>query len=284
MESQSLESVAIFALLIWIRARIENPDTTLPDVEHMLAKYPSPSLLSLLLLRELYGRIVPAPDWCLLFSDNAPSDLEADDFFQKYARNFLPPMYMNTAGNITRRTGEPFTKQWAWEWHGLLNGTGTEPDARVMDHWGRPDSEHYIAVDFKLSEIYRSAYLRALAWAICHDVLPENHALILAARCCPIDIAVWRVHGVARPAWWPKVPSLTGTVDITAAHVMLELETLWEHQASGDNDWIPVQASGRVGGGASPVELEIYGLFQRCIGPSIPTAAEVAEWYRATDY
>lgn len=284
MESQTLESVAIFALLIWIRARIENTDTTLPDVEQMLAKYPRPSLLSLLLLRELYGQSVQAPDWCVLFSGDAPSDFEADDFFQKYARNFLPPVYKDTADNITRRTGEPFTKQWAWEWHRLLDATATEPDARVMDCRGRPDSEHYITVDFRLSEIYRSAYLRALAWAICSEVLPENHALILAARCCPVDLALWQVRARARPAWWPRIPSMTGTVDTTAARAMQELETLWEHQASGDNDWIPVQASGRVGGGTSPLELEIYGLFQRCMGPLIPTAAEVAEWYRATDY
>lgn len=280
MGSQRLESVPIFALLIWIRARIENPETTLPSLEEMLATFPCPSVVSWLLLRELYGPNVPRPDWCTMFSSDVPPDFQADPFFQRYVRNFLPPVYMDTAESVTQRTWSSFVKQWAWEWHQLLTAMGIEPDARVLDFTGRLDSEHYIVVDYNLSEVYRSTYLRTLAWAIGHGVITQGDAELLAAKCCPLDIAIWQTDPGAPPGWWPHIPSSMGEIDTSAAHIMQQLQLLWEGATSGDDEWVMAEASGLVRGGTLPYNLEVYGLFQHCTGPVAPDLKEVIEWCR----
>jgi len=280
LASQKLESVAIFALLVWIRARIENPGISLPPLSTMTTTFPKPSVLSWMLLKEIYGQSVPTPDWSKVSSDDAPPDFCSDRFFHKYVENFLPPAYLIVAQGVERRTGVPFIGQWAWEWHRLHESIGLKPNSDVLREWGYSESGHYMAIDFALSEVYRSAYLRTLAWTVEYNKLSQDDVQNLAIKTCPVDIALWQYNPGHRPEWWPSIACSDSKIDNTAAQLSQCLGSLWKKGSPDQEAWVIAEASGLALGGNVPLDLEIYGVFQRCEGPDSPDMKEVLEWCR----
>ena len=280
MNQQRLESIAIFALLIWIRARAENAGIELPNPETIGSSFPRHSLVSWLLLQDVYGPDCPEPDWKCTFSEGLRRDFTPDPFFLKHAIHFVPPVYAENANQIAREKGIPFVSQWAWEWSGLVQDLSIIPDGHVLRSRGDADSDLHVCYDFRLSEIYRSAYLRTLSWAMHHRFLDREEALMHAVGCCPIDVGLWGIPPGHLPAWWPTVSEPGDTIDETVGRVMERLKTLFHEQTLSEDGCSLVEASGLIQGKNVHVELEIYGVFQKCLGPREPEIAEVVQDFR----
>jgi len=280
IKEQMLESLVGIGLLIYLRARLLDSNLRISAVEELLSALHRPSVLSWMLINELAPSRVHSPNWTALNSGSAPGDFEPAPFFIRYSRNFLPSKYTDLAERIEETRDIPFIRQWAFEWHKILERIGKKPSLGPMDFTGMENSDHYVVIDFELSEVYRSAYLRALAWAIMLGVLSETDAQFLAIIACPIDLGLWRLKPTSRPAWWPTPHEPEGKIDTVPAQIGRQIELLWDKQRAERDDWIIGGASGRVHEGATIYDLEIFGFFQICLGALAPNPEELADWYR----
>jgi hypothetical protein len=279
-EAQHLESVVILAPLIWIRSTFSNSSIELPDPEYVSKSFPRPSPLSWLLMKELYGSDFPPPGWASTFSKGLRRDFEPDPVFLRYAAYFLSHSYVDEAEKITKTTRSPFINQWAWEWSRLTKELSVIPDLNMLEARGQPDSFYYMCYDFKLSEIYRSAYLRALSWAVFNGLMSQGEAEMHATKCCPIDVGLWRLTSGRTPEWWPGIEKSDNTIDDGVGLVIEQLKNLFHQQTHEADNWSLTQANGLVDGKNVHVELEIYGVFQRCVGPTVPDLREVLDGFR----
>ena len=203
--SQQLESVAVKGILVLLRARILDQTYHGPSLKYLLKIFPKQSLLSWLLFDAYNPQINEPLPTSLINSGKPPSDFLPDPFFEKYITNFLPPIYDHLAKQIEQRTSFPFRLQWAFEWKSIVNNYGIIPSTGSMNHfWGAEHSGiRYSPIDTEMSEVYRSAYLRVLAYAVQYGYM-EEAALLLAAKACPIDLELWKMPPQKRPSWWPN--------------------------------------------------------------------------------
>lgn len=278
MSSQRLESVCALGLLPLLRARIDRPDSQLPSLPQLQTAIAKPSLLSTLLLSELAAGNGELLSPSLEHSGETPSDFDVDPFFEKYVKTFVPPYYDYLAGLIEENEVIAFRRHWAFEWKGLVDETSVELTDRTLYFWfgSRDEKERVAATDTKLSEIYRSAFLRSLAWAVATEKLNLNGALLFAAQTCPVNLDLWKLKVNEKPDWFPRVEEPTGTIDTIPAQIWHQVEELWKGQLS--SEWRILETSGMVLEGESIYDLQIQGLFQKSHGPAIPNLENVFNW------
>jgi hypothetical protein len=277
---QRLESVAALGLLPFLRARAQSQTYSIPLAE-LVNALRAPSILAWLLLNEAGSRHSLPFEAACRHAETAPSGFTPDPFFAKYVRYFLPPSYADLVRSLEAREGLSLYRQWTFEWQCLLKDLGLVPTRDEVDEWYRylPGKEHYLGVDTRLAEVYRSAFLRALAWAATQGAAP-GVVQLLAAHACPVDLDLWAVAPQPRPTWWPRISQPTGQIDTTPAEIWQQVEALWEEYRTGIQGSTIAAASGAVYHQEIMYDLEILGLFQACRGPATPELAAIAAWYR----
>src|SRR5207245_1790215 len=136
-----------------------------------------------------------------------------------------------------------------------------------------------------MSEAYRSAFLRTLAWAVVDRGIPQGEALFLAARACPVDLELWPLRPSRRPAWWPHSHKANASIDVGPGEIWEQIALLWEKQRKAQpwgadeamgGDWMLASGNGLITWGEHSYMLEIFGGFQKCLGPKVPDIYEVA--------
>ena len=277
---QRLESIAVIGILPFLRAQMQNDEYRVPSAELMQAIH-APSILSWLLLNEFaLGQNLPLVDACR-HKETAPTNFSPEPFFATYVNNFLPPAYTDYVSTIEQYERISLYRQWVFEWSSLLTELGIIPNRDELDDWHRllPGNEHYAGTDTILSEVYRSAFLRALAWAKDQGVRSEV-VQFFAVRTCPIDLGLWRVLPQPKPLWWPQIGPSMGLVDTRTAHIWQQTQLLWEqtHRKLNNGTTI-VAASGIIHYQEVIYNLEIFGIFQRSLGPEVPELEDIVTWY-----
>ena len=167
LKKQDLESVVCNGVLAVVRAKMLEPAYSTPDSERISRAINKPSLLSWMLLRTLYPEFEDLPEISTWYSGDAPENFAVEAFFDKYATAFLLPVYYDFwVPTIERKTRLPFRRQWAREWQRAVGETQISVSTLPLDFWlrRREGEFQYAGADMKMSEVYRSAYLRALAW------------------------------------------------------------------------------------------------------------------------
>jgi hypothetical protein len=230
-----------------------------------------------MLLEELERAEPEALDLSRLHSRDAPDEFTPSQFFDKYKTAFVPPMYAFRARRIESRTLNALTRQWAFEYQCILEEIGLRESEDGLRFRGRQHEEHYGAFNSILSEVYRSGYLRALAWAVTRGHTTEAVARELAAEACPVNIDLWRVRLSSTPPWWPRPQEPAGEIDTVAAEIWRVVRAAWEVQREATAPRIAARAGGRVHEGRVVYDLEIFGAFQRAVGSLEPEAADVTE-------
>jgi hypothetical protein len=262
---QNLESTAALGVLVFCRLADQHPDR-LPPSGVLDQSVRRPSLLSFALLQFLFPDNAMKPDWSKCHSGLAPSTFEVPGFFDKYRTNFLPSIYSRWMEEVQNGSLSPMFWQWAFEWAQLISEGRHKPSARVFDFGMRmPNSK--IIVDFPLSEVYRSAYLRTLAWAVSNGRLSESAACYLALEACPVDLGLWRVKPGIKPTWWPTPEASVGNIDTVPARVWAALSSLWDQKDQVFEGKTLLAAGGRVFQGSTIYDLSIRAMFQVARGP-----------------
>jgi hypothetical protein len=280
MRSQRLESVNALGLVTLLRARLDNSDFGLPSFEELVAAVVKPSLLSALLFHELAPHEPDQVPHSIEYSGETPNDFSADPFFGKHVKKFLAPYFDFLAGLIEEGEVIAFRRHWAFEWKRLIDETGVKLTDRTLYFWfgSSADEDRVPSTDTKLSEIYRSAFLRALAWAVSTDRLSPSAAMLFAAEACPVNLDLWNIKTSQKPVWFPIAEESIGTIDVVPGEIWPLVEQLWTDQLNNSSEWRIAETSGIVVDGESVYDLEIYGLFQKSHGSSEPRLEQVVAW------
>lgn len=281
MKSQGLESVAIIGLLILLHAKESDPTFSVPAEEEVLSNLSCPSALSWILLADLLPNLKGNVDWISLNSGSAPDDFNPSPMFLKYPRTALPAIYASHADDL-EGYGIPFWKHWAYEWENILHRI--KKTARIDSFYHFWDvgqgAEHCNVFDIPLSEVYRSSYLRTIAWAAMSHFISPDHARSMASDTCPLTLRLWHVKPGRKPDFWPHIHESEGLVDTVAPEIWSEIGRLYESQRVDPTEMVVSTALGRIHEGKMIYDLEIYGVFQGCLGPAAPKLEEVADWCR----
>jgi hypothetical protein len=277
-DEQTMESLCVFPLLIFIRAKEENNQFELPLRSDIEKQIKAPSFLSWMLLNELYRESVPEFTMNNLYSENILEKSQEDEFFSKYARGFLPPIYMDMAEEIQRKAQVPFIEQWKGEWRKIVKNQEIEISTEPNNYRGREDEKHLVAFDTRMSEAYRSAYLRALAWAVDIHNMTIKDACLLATKTCPVDLELWHLHPSSVPAWFPSISTSSGTIDTSLGQIWSSIENLWNKRFEIQKDSVLAQCGGLIISKDSYINLEIFGIFQKIVGSISPNLREIIDW------
>jgi len=281
---QDVETLPVYGLLIIAKAKMINPKFSLPRYEDIEGTVKKKSLLAWSIISDLYeDNDIPISKY-LVYSEDTKFVKSDEEYFQKYIRSFVPPIYDYWASQIENKEKYGFKKHWYFEWQNIVNHNREKLSLDGIDYWTRlsVDKERYYSVDFPMSEIYVSAYLRTLAWSLASELLTMDAALFFVSQTCPVDLDLWNVNISLRPKWWPKLRISENTIDQSIAQVFEKVEDLWERQSMINNNGklLIGHASGKVMSGNSHGELEIFGIFQKTIGPRKPVLREIVDWCR----
>src|SRR5262249_54648659 len=229
-----------------------------------------PSLLSWLILGHQFpGEDLPIVESCI-HSGSAPDHFSQEPLFKKYVRAYLPRFHDDLATSIDRRL-PTFRRQWEYESR-MVAHPSRRPSDDDLDFWfrGQRGEGPYTAADLYFSEVYRSAYLRTLAWAVSAGLMLPGEALSIAAKVSPVNVDLWRLNPSSEPAWWPSVEESSVGLDTAAPKIWTQIEQLWSIESTSSSEWRIAESTGIVRVGKATYNLEIFGAFQRFLGGAEP--------------
>jgi hypothetical protein len=286
IKSQTTESECGLGLLALLRATDDaGRNSSLVELGIRLA-IPFPSLQSALFLAELEGNAHTEIDMSRWHSGEPPAGFVPSEFFHNYRTSYVPPIYDYLAEFLEVEARIDFRRQWAYEWKMVLDRKPIKQTPNAVQFWisSRRREGALLAMDSPMSEVYRSAYLRALAWAADCGKVEIRVVRDLAAETIPIDLDLWTVISTSRPEWWPVVNEIGGEKDLdtSPAQIWPLVDDLWASQNAGNcrwgADWSLAFADGRVHFGKSVYDLSIHGFFHKRIRSDDPETNEVFEW------
>lgn len=164
--------------------------------------------------------------WEKYHSGNPPMDYKPEKYFLKNNRSYLPLVYYHDLKDIEDNTNIPILKQWAYECDFIFERTGIAKYTIPRAFLGYTEASKHEVFDIPQSEAFRSAYMRALAWAVDVHGLPEPLVLHMLNNCIPLDVNLWRVKDIKKPTWWPKLKPTNTAAYREAAIKLLSKHTL----------------------------------------------------------
>jgi len=232
----------------------------------------APSILS----EVLTGQVFPEQDLPGRRLEYAPFDAEPDSdlvaYFDSKDGQFMPPIFTTNLRRLGRG-GEMLLDRWRTEWC-WLQAQRREPFSDRPDVlWGQDPRSNHVDFQVRQSEMFLSAYLRALAFGAEQWGLPVNKAKDLALDGLALNAGLGVVEPLVRPSWTVGVSSalIEGEKAVCAqalwaaatalapeGHVVISLNTV-DHNDLGYADITILRTLH--GDGASPAagscELEI---------------------------
>jgi hypothetical protein len=179
-----------------------------------------PSILADIMLERIYGLGRAIGGWRWAHSGRAPDDFKAGRYFEEHKTAHVPPIFLHNLIQLENISGHPFRQQWAYEWKILCDKLGTnytgyphyfddvlESRAGIMgQYWQR------------MREIFLSAYLRTLAYAVSEWRMPQKLAEDYSIDMVHGIAGLFDVEPVAKPLWLSELPErfCTPSADFTS--------------------------------------------------------------------
>ncbi len=194
------EACAVLTILLMARREATPPPPTL------IAAIRRPSILAGVLVRHMHGE--DGVDWRSAHSGHPPGTFEPEPYFSKYCTAHVPAILSSNLKRLEGHSGFPFMRQWAFEWHCLQQQTGvrrTEYPYYFSDYLEVQSGiiGQYIQ---RQGEIFRSAYLRTLAFAVNVWRLPAAVAEKWCMDLVPAIAGLFDVDPGPRPSWLGDFP------------------------------------------------------------------------------
>jgi len=224
--SSPQRALAIRVFLDWLKSRqFETDDvagmavlmctnpTDLPSPEDVKRSVKNPSILSDFLFQRIYGK--PLRGWLNKHSGQAPIGYQAERYFEEHRGQVIPLMLSSDFQRLQDEKGLPFQEQWAFEWRKLMDATNSPYSSYPYHFMNAVRGREGVEGQFSQSQcnVYRSAFLRTLAFAVQQWGMPRNFAVTIAARCLPLSKGLHALRPIARPAWLKDVPEKCGKPD-----------------------------------------------------------------------
>lgn len=212
----------------------------------------------------------------------APAPYTVNEFFDKHISSFLAPIYLSRAEIIEKNTLRNFKRQWAYTAEEMMRSIGLKEDAEVLDFLGDHNSPSLAGMSTTLSEVYRSAFLRALQYYRDQGLIPVDVYLKYAYATLPIELSYWKVKPTRAPAWWPKLKRSQEKTDKSSLH-QISFEKGIDPLVNSRNAFKVLGLDGTVEPGEgwndrnilnTSITLVAFGY--KITGPNIPEPKEVA--------
>jgi hypothetical protein len=141
---------------------------------------------------------------------NLPVDYSPTEFFSDYISSLLPPIYLITAKRLESKHRVPFVASWAWESGNLIKDCGlSEELGEFGEYMGGPREPSMLGCSTRLSEVYRSAFIRTLAWFHFAGCVTDEEFIKHSMMTCPVDLSLWEINTAPPPEWWPRLDATT---------------------------------------------------------------------------
>lgn len=184
-----------------------------------------PSVLGDMVLERIYGPGCGIGGWHQTHSGRAPVGFKAGDYFEQYKTAHVPPILVSNLRELERASGYPFLQHWAYEWKILRDQLDTRYTRYPHYFDDVLEARSGVTGQYwqRMREVYLSAYLRTLAYAVGEWHMPPR---IAEDSCLEI------VHGIAglfdvepgaRPAWLSDLPERLCAPDADFAPLVREL-------------------------------------------------------------
>lgn len=184
------------------------PENELPVFHAVSWHISKPSLLSDAMLQFSYGRSPANTHSRRGHSGKAPPSFIPSAFFLSHKTAHVPPVLEHSLEKLESRSGLPFMQQWTYEWHSLMQSTNSPYSG--YPHYFIDSGFAQTGVTGQFSqrqcEVYRSAYLRTLAFAVDQWNFPANKASPWALDTLPINRGLAQLDPIDRPAWLSDIP------------------------------------------------------------------------------
>lgn len=187
-----------------------------PNKDDIFDRLVAPSILADILLGSIFGRDVRI-DWSSRHSGAAPENYEPARYFEEFRTSHAPLRMSDNLLYFEKRTGQPFVRQWAWEWERLTEATAA-PHTRYpyhFDDFGEVQSGLQGHYQQTMADIYRSAYLRCFAFAVDQWGVSAQSVAHYCAEFLPIAAGLFDLDPVRRPVWLGDLPERCASGEIT---------------------------------------------------------------------
>lgn len=145
---------------------------------------------------------------------NCPSSYTPPLFFSRYLRAFLPPYFADTAERIGKQSNVDFTQLWGWESARLMACEGISEVVGDVGNYASGSYHNYLnGATSMIAEVYRSAFLRTVAWFRLSGLIDRNDYIEYSLKMCPVDPSIWEIESQSAPSWWPRVSSSSPDIE-----------------------------------------------------------------------
>ncbi|PKM98254.1 MAG: hypothetical protein CVU79_04175 [Elusimicrobia bacterium HGW-Elusimicrobia-3] len=276
---QELESMVVYGILPFAKAAsTSTPGFSIFTVTEIYESITTTSIAVDVLMQYIANHLneahSPKTHKNILFE--APVGYQADEFFLKYIKNFLPPSYLLDGQEISDNSGRPFINDWCFTANSIQTQLGIENDASVLDFMGHREDHLLIAVSTKQSEIYRSAFLRCLNGYYRAGGMSRDFYLDYALATIPIDLSLWQILPTRKPKWWPGNSPIQNSTDkggLPNISYDLEIQNIIKTRdirVLALDGRISAQQDSKISSGIS-----LIGFGYKIGGPNLPSAEEI---------
>ena len=206
-----------------------------------------------------------------------------DPFFEKYINTFLPPIYLNRAKKINPYKGKDFVKQWAFTAKEIAKEANVKFNANQCYYYSQYKGADLLrGFSSRISEVFRSAFLRVLHFYYINECVPTDFYLEYAYATLPIELSRWKIGTNRCPNWWPKFKidpdHKTGKDEI----LQLQLEAPIQPSRILDNEKVLLAAEGAIkpsmGWENDPMHsFSLLSFGYKVLGNELPSPEEVID-------
>jgi hypothetical protein len=203
---------------------LTSPDAR-PSRTALASRIHCPSILADILLEQIYGLGHGVGGWRWAHSGRAPADFSGGRYFEAHKTAHVPPILLDNLKRLERAGGHPYLQHWAYEWKTLCDKQGTRYTGYPHYFDDVLDSRAGIMGEYwqRMREVFLSAYLRTLAYAVSEWRLPHRVAEDYCLEIVHGIAGLFDVEPVARPLWLSDIPERFCGPDADFALLVREL-------------------------------------------------------------
>jgi hypothetical protein len=208
---RQFESQVVSGLAVLLCMHEETLPPFLDECEHINR----PSIVADLMLQHVYGYGKRRGGWLSAHSGPCPNSFASERYFEDHKGAHVPPIFGDDLKRLEGRSGRPFTRHWAFEWRKLMDVTKSPYSGFPYHFVGSTLQRSGVFGQFSQAQcdVYRSAYLRTLAFAVSQWELPLEEAAFYSSICLPLNGALAHIKPIQRPDWLADIPERCCEVD-----------------------------------------------------------------------
>jgi hypothetical protein len=202
-QCKSESEVCEILTIVFLTSPVRRPTRTA-----LASRIHCPSILADIMLERIYGLGRGIGGWRWAHSGRAPADFEGGRYFEEHKTAHVPPIFVHNLKHLENIRGDPFLQQWAYEWKILCDKLGTHYTGYPHYFDDVLDSRAGVVGQYwqRMREVYLSAYLRTLAYAVSQWRMPQKIAEDYCLDMVHGIAGLFDVEPLARPLWLADFP------------------------------------------------------------------------------